>query len=97
MIDTVPPCWSILARHWMLIRSVGRVSVICPRSALLQVLEEACKQLKIDDPTSVRLVYEKGEKPIDHSITLRLANVKAATKFAIVKSAVRRQTRTRFM
>jgi len=34
--------------------------------------------LKIADPGSVKLVVEKGEKHIDHSLTLRQANIKAA-------------------
>lgn len=42
--------------------------------------------LKIADPGSVKLVVEKGEKHIDHSLTLRQANIKAATKLALVKS-----------
>jgi len=50
------------------------------------VLEEACSALKIADPGSVKLVVEKGEKHIDHSLTLRQANIKAATKLALVKS-----------
>jgi len=55
-------------------------------SALVQsALEEACKAFKIADPTAVKLVQEKTNKPIDHSISLRLANIKAANKLAIIK------------
>ena len=50
------------------------------------MLEEACAVLKISDPGSVKLVVEKGEKHIDHSLTLRMANIKAATKLALIKS-----------
>lgn len=77
-------------------------TILCPslrlsRSVLArpapQVLEEACSVLKIVDPSSVKLVVEKGEKHIDHSLTLRQANVKAANKLALVKSDSHARTR----
>lgn len=51
------------------------------------VLEAAVAELRLSDPSALRLVTEKGQKALDHSLSLKLAGVRSGTKLAIVKSA----------
>ena len=54
-----------------------------PASALVQsVLEDACRSLGAD-AAAHKLVLEKGNKAIDHTLTLRQANLKAANDFTL--------------
>lgn len=63
------------------------VSVSKPANSLVQsVLEEACAALQVCDPLSHRLVLERGEKAIDHSLSIRQANLKSPAKLALVKA-----------
>jgi len=65
----------------------GRTVTISKSSAAIvqSVLEDACAALKLCSSDGLKLVVERGSKSIDHSLTLRAANVKTGNKLEVVR------------